>query len=180
MGVSGALYGVGKAAEGGGEGGVGAIPGPGPPAGGVRVADQQGARRVYFVGCAIHTEFSKGRDGAAGEADVGIRAEQDVAHGAGEDVGQPAGFAALPFGDAAVLDGFHEGTASAQSMNVTCQLRPASSRRRGPGRSSVRTVGSVVPISVRPASTVNSGGAVKEAVSSMKCRRPKCFSLRSR
>ncbi len=64
----------------------------------------------------------------------------------------------------------------AQSMNVTCQLRPASSRRRGPDHSSVRTVGSVVPNSVRPASTVNSEGAVREVVNSMNCRRPKRFS----
>ncbi len=63
-----------------------------------------------------------------------------------------------------------------QSMNVTCQLRPPSRRRRGPGRSSVSTEGSIWPISVRPERTVNCGGAVKDAVSSMKCLRPKRFS----
>ncbi len=50
MGVGGALYGAGEVAEGGGEGGVGPESGPDLPAGGVGVVDQQGARRVDFMG----------------------------------------------------------------------------------------------------------------------------------
>lgn len=67
---------------------------------------------MYFVGCAVHAKFGDGGGCAAGEADVRVGTEENIAHGPGEGVGEAAGFTSLPFGDATVFDGFDKCAAS--------------------------------------------------------------------